>query len=45
LSETLQPERGAGQGGVVLGFLLILDNWHLLGYDCYDEKYVMNYYV
>ena len=45
LSETLQPERGAGRGSVVLGCLLVLDDWHLLGYDCYDEKYVMNCYV
>jgi len=30
---------------MVLGCLLFLDDWHLLGYDCYDEKYEMNYYV
>ena len=45
LSETLQPKRGAGRGSVVLGCLLFSDDWHLLGYDCYDKKYVVNYYV
>jgi len=34
-----------GEGSEVCGGLLFLDDWHLLGYIVYDEKYVMNCYV
>ena len=42
LSETPQPERGAGRDSAVFGWLVYFWMICLVGYECYDEGHVYN---